>query len=188
MDTRRPEEGERSTMRRLSIFVAVLATVLVMTETHAFAQRNYGGGSRVRETPSMRGRGRQNNERNVDRRSDRSRARESKGTVYENGRKSYDDLLNRNERLSTRLQALLGDRDLSESAAGFKNFGQFIAAAHVSKNLDIPFDRLKYEMTNPDSPKSLGKAIRQLRPDVSAWKESRKANKQAKKDLKETSG
>ncbi len=141
----------------------------------------------MRETPAMRGRGWQNNERKANQRNVRSRGRESRSTVYENGRKSYDELLSRNEKLSARLQGLLGDRDLNESAAGFKNLGQFIAAAHVSKNLGINFDELKNEMTNPDSPKSLGKAIRQLRPDVSAWKESRRANKQAKKDLKETS-
>jgi len=40
---------------------------------------------------------------------------------------------------------------------------------------------------NLGASKSLGKAIRELRPDVNAKKEVRKANKQASKDLEETS-
>ncbi len=174
-------------MRRLTIFVAVLAAALIFTETHAFAQRNYGGGGRIRETPGMRGRGGQGHERKTNYGRGRSRTRGSRGAVELNGRKSVNDQLNRNSKLSTRLQGLLGDRDLQESAAGFKNLGQFVAAAHVSKNLGIPFEDLKYQMTDPDSAKSLGKAIRELRPTVSARREARKANKQAKKDLKETS-
>ncbi len=174
-------------MRRLTIFVAILAAALILTETNAFAQRNYGGGGRIRQTPGMRGRGGQGHERKTNYGGGRSRTRGSKGTVELNGRKSVNDHLSRNSKLSARLQGLLGDRDLQESAAGFKNLGQFVAAAHVSKNLDISFDELKYQMTNPDSPKSLGKAIRELRPDASSRREARKANKQAKKDLKETS-
>src|SRR2546427_11439872 len=44
---------------------------------------------------------------------------------------------------------------LEDAAAGFKNQGQFIAALHVSRNHDIPFDQLKAMMTGPDQ-KSLG--------------------------------
>jgi hypothetical protein len=39
--------------------------------------------------------------------------------------------------------------------SGFKNHGQFIAALHVSKNLNIPFDQLKAKMTS-SLPMSLG--------------------------------
>jgi len=174
-------------MRRLTIFVAVLAAALIFTETRAFAQRNYGGGGRVREIPGMRGRGGQGHERKTNYGRGRSGSRGSRGAVELNGRKSVNDQLNRNSKLSDRLGTLLPGQDLEIASAGFKNLGQFVAAAHVSKNLDIPFDELKYQMTDPDSPKSLGKAIRQLRPDVSSRKEARKANKQAKKDLKESS-
>jgi hypothetical protein len=174
-------------MRRLTIFVAVLAAALILTETNAFAQRNYGGGGRIRETPGMRGRGGQGHERKTNYGRVRSGTRGSKGSVELNGRKSVNDRLSRNTKLSGRLQTLLPGQDLEIASSGFKNLGQFVAAVHVSKNLDIPFEDLKYQMTNPDSPKSLGKAIRQLRPDASSRREARKAKKQAKKDLKETS-
>jgi len=174
-------------MRRLAIFVAVLAAALFLTETHAFAQRNYGGRGRVRDIPGMRGRGGQGHERKTNHGSVRSGTRGSKGAVELNGRKSVNDRLRPNSRLSARLQTLLPGQDLEIASSGFKNFGQFVAAVHVSKNLGINFDDLKMYMTDPESPKSLGKAIRQLRPDVSSRREARKANKQAKKDLKETS-
>jgi len=184
-------------MRRLTIFVPVLAAALFLTETHAFAQRNYGRGGRIREIPGMRGRGGQGHERKTNHGSVRSRTRGSKGAVELNGRK-VDYMLSRNEKLSARLEGLLGGRSLQKSAEGFKNLGQFVAAVHVSKNLGIDFNELKIRMTDSSSEslstsenlgtsKRLGKAIRELRPDVNASKEVRKANKQASKDLEETS-
>jgi hypothetical protein len=107
-------------------------------------------------------------------------------------------MLTQNSKLSARLQTLLPGQNLQQSAQGFKNLGQFVAAAHVSRNLGISFADLKARMTHPsseslstsenlDTSKSLGKAIRELRPDVNASKEVRKANKQASKDLEKTS-
>lgn len=65
-----------------------------------------------------------------------------------------------------RLQPLLPEGMPIETAAeGFKNFGQFNAALHVSQNLGIPFDQLKLEMRG-ENPKSLGQAIHTLRPDL----------------------
>ena len=185
-------------MRRLTIFVAVLAAALILTETHAFAQRNYGGGGRVRDIPGMRGRGGQGHERKTNYGRGRFGSRGSKGAVELNGRKSANELLSSNSKLSGRLEGLLGVQSLQESAEGFKNLGQFIAAVHVSQNLGISFDQLKASMTDSSSEslstsenlgnsKSLGKAIRELRPDVNASKEVRKANRQASKDLEETS-
>ena len=65
-----------------------------------------------------------------------------------------------------------------KDAQGFKNYGQFVAAQHVSENLGIDFDKLKALMTG-DNPKSLGQAIQELRPDVDANAEAAKAEKQA---------
>jgi hypothetical protein len=65
-----------------------------------------------------------------------------------------------------------------KDAQGFKNYGQFVAAQHVSENLGIDFDKLKALMTS-DNPKSLGQAIQELRPDVDANAEAAKAEKQA---------
>ncbi len=175
-------------MRRLTIFVAVLAAALFLTETHAFAQRNYGGRARVREIPGVRGRGWQSHERNTNYGSVRSGTRGSNGAVEFNGRTSVNDRLGRNSKLSARLQGLLPpEQNLQDAAQDFKNLGQFVAAVHVSKNLGISFADLKYQMTDPDSSKSLGKAIRELRPDVNASKEVRIANRQASKDLEQTS-
>jgi len=70
---------------------------------------------------------------------------------------------------------------LEAAAAGFKNQGQFIAALHVSHNLDIPFVTLKSEMTG-DHPKSLGQAIQNLRPTTDAKAAVKKAEKQAHDD------
>ena len=169
-----------------------------MTETPAFGQHGYGRGGRVRDIPGMRGRGGPSHEGKIKHGREHSRTRGSKSAIELNGRKSVNDRLSRNSKLSARLQGLLGDRNLYESAEGFKNLGQFVAAAHVSRNLGISFDELKTRMTgqssesvgtseNLDTSESLGKAIREMRPDVNARKEARKANKQASKDLKETS-
>jgi len=57
----------------------------------------------------------------------------------------------------------------------------------VAKNLDIPggFDALKAKVTGSGSV-SLGKAIQTLAPDADAKAETKKANKQADDDLKES--
>jgi hypothetical protein len=47
------------------------------------------------------------------------------------------------------------------AAAGFKNLGQFIAAANVSNNLQVSFTELKAKMM---SGMSLGQAIQAVRP------------------------
>ena len=71
---------------------------------------------------------------------------------------------------------------------GFKNLGQCVAAAHVAKNLRIPggFDALKAKMTGGNGT-NLGKAIQSFDLHVDPKAETKKANKQANDDLKETS-
>ena len=102
------------------------------------------------------------------------------------GKKSAGELLSQNTKLSSNLQSLLPEgTDLQQAAAGFKNLGEFVSAVHVSKNLDIPFDQLKAKMTGPDG-ESLGKAIHDLRPDVKAKAEAKRAHKQANHDFAET--
>ncbi|MBI3494164.1 MAG: hypothetical protein HY047_20655 [Acidobacteria bacterium] len=86
--------------------------------------------------------------------------------------------------LVTRLTPLLpAGMTLDQAAQGFKNEGQFIAALHVSHNLNIPFDKLKAEMTGTDHD-SLGKAIHDLQPTANAKAEARKAEAEAKADQK----
>ena len=94
----------------------------------------------------------------------------------------------------TRMQSLLPQgMDLKTAESGFKNHGQFIAALHVSQNLGIPFDQLKAKMTGvsvnaagqtiTSTPMSPGKAIHELRPDLTesqANQQAQEAGKQAK--------
>jgi hypothetical protein len=103
-------------------------------------------------------------------------------------------VLDHNSHLSTKLEGLLGLsgtnaqqlQTLEKDATGFKNFGQFVAAVHVSHNLGIPFSDLQAKMTGPKAI-SLGKAIEELKPEADAKAETKKATKQANDDLKETS-
>lgn len=101
------------------------------------------------------------------------------------GKRSAGELLSQNTKLSSKLQTLLPEgTDLQEAAAGFKNLGEFVSAVHVSRNLEIPFSEVKARMTGPDS-LSLGKAIHELRPDVKAKAEAKRAKNQAKQDFAE---
>jgi hypothetical protein len=87
-----------------------------------------------------------------------------------------------NSTLNDRLSPLLpSGMSLTDAASGFKNLGQFVAAVHVSHNLDIPFTDLKDKVTSGDN---LGKAIKALKPDSKAKSEAKKAQKQAKADIK----
>ncbi len=52
--------------------------------------------------------------------------------------------------------------DLMTAAAGFRNLGQFIAAANVSNNLGLSFTELKTKMVTDGM--SLGQAIQAVRP------------------------
>jgi hypothetical protein len=84
--------------------------------------------------------------------------------------------------LASNLQPLLPAGMTVESASlGFKNLGQFVAAVHVSRNLDIPFSSLKTEMiTNSHS---LGQSIQMLKPGTNGTVEAARADKTAKADI-----
>jgi hypothetical protein len=97
--------------------------------------------------------------------------------------------ISQNPALASRLQAMLPSGTNIETAAnGFRNFGQFVAAVHVSRNLNIPFDQLKTRMVTDHM--SLGQAIHELKPDMTAdaaKTEAKKAEAEAKEDTKKTS-
>lgn len=77
----------------------------------------------------------------------------------------------KNPKLEARLLAMLPPGStIQEASLGFKNWGQFVAATHVSNNLKIPFAELKARMTGitpgalpgttvQTTPMSLGQAI-----------------------------
>ena len=107
--------------------------------------------------------------------------------------------LARNTQLAGKIQALTG-MPAQQACSGFKNLGQCVAAAHVSKNLGINFACLRSDMTGQAPLKgtscpsgtgwksmSLGKAIQTLRPSADHALEAKKGRREADQDLKETS-
>lgn len=84
--------------------------------------------------------------------------------------------------LAAKIEPLLPTgTSVATASTGFKNLGQFIAAVHVSKNLDIPFDTLKAKVTGT-SAVSLGQAIKTLKPTADSSAEVKKAQQEAKAD------
>ena len=82
----------------------------------------------------------------------------------------------KNPKLEARLLTLLpAGTNIQDASQGFKNWGQFVAAVHVSNNLGIPFADLKTAMTGlvpgttpgttvpTTTPMSLGQAIQSLK-------------------------
>jgi hypothetical protein len=87
--------------------------------------------------------------------------------------------LAKNTKLATKLQSRLPPgTNLLIAAEGFRNFGQFVAAVNVSRNLGIPFSQLKADMV--DKGMSLGQSIRDLRPKASATVEAQRAEAEAR--------
>ena len=111
---------------------------------------------------------------------------------------NVNDILAKNPAIGGKIQTLTG-MPASLACTGFKNLGQCVAAAHVSKNLGISFDCLKSDMTGtaPQSTScpagtgtksmSLGKAVQTLDPQADHKAESKKGETQAQQDMK-TSG
>jgi len=100
---------------------------------------------------------------------------------------SPSEVLSHNTAIAGKIKALT-NQDALTACGNFKNLGQCVAAAHVAKNLDIPggFAALKAKITGTGAV-SLGKAIESLAPSANAKSETKKANKQASDDLKESS-
>jgi hypothetical protein len=110
---------------------------------------------------------------------------------------TVDSILSKNPAIGDKIQSLTGE-PASQACTGFKNLGQCVAAAHVSKNLGITFDCLRSDMTGtaPQSTSncpadtgtkgtmSLGKAIQTLDPKADQKSESKKAETEAQQDLK----
>jgi hypothetical protein len=91
-----------------------------------------------------------------------------------------------NPALVARLQPLLPPgMALATAATGFKNEGQFVAALHVARNLNIPFTQLKAEMNGADH-HSLGQAIHDLQPTANVKSAVKTAEHEAKADIKAT--
>ena len=110
----------------------------------------------------------------------------------------------KNPKLEARLLGLLGlpaDTPITDVSGGFKNWGQFVAAVHVSENLGLDFNALKAAMTGipagspagtPPStqPMSLGQAIQSVGGSTisgtTAQTEAKKAEIEANEDFRRT--
>ena len=158
-----------------STLIVVAAMVLAFS-TPAFAQRSHPGGG---GPPAGHGPG-------SDPGTSNSHGAAAPTTHTDMSHASPSDVLSHNTAIAGKIKTLTGE-DAQTACSGFKNLGQCIAAAHVAKNLDIPggFDALKAKVTGTGA-MSLGKAIESLAPDANAKSETKKANKQASDDMKES--
>jgi hypothetical protein len=105
-------------------------------------------------------------------------------------------------KLTLQLQALLPPKTtLRETCSGFTTLEGCVAALHVSRNLKIKYNCLKWDITAArpngdvksceapprDKALSLTKAIRVLNPDADAKAEARTAERRAREDIKDAS-
>jgi len=158
--------------KHLILFVALTFAC----SSPAFAQRHPGGGPPAGRGPTGA--------------SGSGTAEANKASTMSHSDMSHaspSDVLSHNTAIAGKIKALTGE-DAQTACGGFKNLGQCVAAAHVAKNLDIPggFDALRVKMTSGGG-MSLGKAIEQLSPNANAKAATKKANKQAADDIKESS-
>src|SRR6266702_3455971 len=162
--------------------IATLSLAVLLYGATALAQ--HGSGSIGRETASP----------------DHGKSKlASSGTAGSAHGKTMDEILSKDTRLSGKIQSLTG-MPAKQACSGFKNLGQCVAAAHVSKNLGISFVCMKSDMTGqaPQSGSncptgtgtksmSLGKAIQTLDPNANSKTETKKGTQQANQDLKPSS-
>lgn len=149
-----------------------VAVVLAFSATGALAQRGMGRGAGQAPAAGARGPAAPRVEKSQNRSATVPKAQHQARTMQFN------------EAQKARLAPMLPvGMPIETAAEGFKNRGQFMAAAQVSKNLGIPFEDLKTRMTGPES-QSLGRAIQDLRPTMSS-DEAKLAAKTAERQAKE---
>ena len=94
--------------------------------------------------------------------------------------------LAQNSKLAATLQTLLpAGMDVKLAAHNFDDLNLFATALHVSNNLKIPFEQLSAKLTGMHAV-DLKKAIHELKPEVDNKAEVKKANDQAKQDIKDS--
>lgn len=155
----------------LTVVVAMMVYTVSAAAQHGHSAGSMGMGHSMGHQPTMS-----------------SHQPSSDGTSH--GQRTMDQKLTSNTKLAGKISTLTG-MSAQDACNGFKNLGQCVAAAHVSKNLGIQFSQLKDTMLglNADGtpsttakPMSLGKAISTLDPQANSSAESKKANQQAKSD------
>ena len=171
--------------------IAMLSLAVVLYATAALAQHGHNGGGTAGGGVGMgavTGHG-----AGLDNRVNSGGA--NTNTPASTHKMSVDGILSKNPAIGEKIQSLTGMR-ASQACTGFKNLGQCVAAAHVSKNLGISFDCLRSDMTGtaPQSTScpagtgtksmSLGKAIQKLDPTADQKSESKRGETEAQRDMK----
>ena len=177
-------------MKRTEVlFLGLAAALFLSVPSHA--QGNHGANNAASHSPNGMGATHANNGSNGN----------GTNNSVNTGKKTPDQLLSQNTKLSDNLSKLLPNGVTAQQACnGFKNLGQCVAAIHVSHNLGLDFNALKCDMTGKaDTPTatcpantssknlSLGKAIDTLKPGTDSKSESAEAMKQAHQDIKDSS-
>jgi hypothetical protein len=167
------------------ILALSVSTAIAFSFAPAFAQHGHGAGGGM----GMGGVNRANT----------SHAAGSTGTAAAATHgKTMDQLLTKNTKLSGKIASLTGE-SAQQACGGFKNLGQCVAAAHVSKNLGVSFACLKSDMTGsvPASGStcpagtgtkatSLGRSIQTLSPNADGKSAAKQGEQQASHDLKDS--
>jgi hypothetical protein len=105
------------------------------------------------------------------------------------------------KKLASELQAILPAKTkLEDACAAFRQLNECVASLHVSHNLKIKFNCLKWDVTGvqpakgnvsscsaPDGGKALGlaKAIQTLKPEADSKAEAKNAERRAQEDIKD---
>jgi hypothetical protein len=171
----------------MKVQIAVLGMAVALYCSPAFAQHGHSGSAAGHMGGGM-GNGHVMN----------TSAHDGSGSGGHHGT-TLNQQLSKNTTIAGKIKTLTG-LDAQTACDGFKNLGQCVAAAHVSKNLNIPFACLRADMTGttPDpsagcktgtgaSKLSLGKSIQALSPNTNSKTESKKGQEQADQDLKSSS-
>jgi hypothetical protein len=97
-------------------------------------------------------------------------------------KRTLGEELAHNPKLTAKLEPLLPKgMDIQTAAGGFKKLDEFASALHAAQNIGVPFVQLKARMISGDT---LVKAIHFLDPTADSKAETKKAEDQAKQDLK----
>jgi len=172
--------------------IAMLSLAVVLSATAALAQHGHNGGATADGGMGMgaatgHGTGLDNHGNSG------SASAKSSASTH---KMSLDSILSKNPAIGNKIQSLTG-MPASQACTGFKNLGQCVAAAHVSKNLGINFDCLRSDMTGAaplstskcpagtgNKSMSLGKAIQVLDPTADKKSESKRGETEAQQDMK----
>ena len=171
------------------IYVSTLALAIVLYAAPTFAQHGHAGGNAGGGAMGGTvGHGE----------SDHGNASVAGGSASTQ-HMTINQQLSKNTKLAGQIQKLTG-MPADQACTGFKNLGQCVAAAHVSKNLGITFACMRSDMigqapaTTSGCPAgtgtksmSLGKAIQTLDPNANSKTESKKGTDEANQDLKQSS-